>query len=328
VDRAPAEAVAFYQRWWQFERWLREVAYVELRAKFGPAWTEKLAGNAPARRDGDRANSYMASADADDLLAYADVSQLFALVEAHCDLFGPFLPPTRRWQGMTDMLGDLRNRNAHCRRPHDDDLSRLEQTLRDLEAGAREFYRSYASTQSVEADSTDPLAKAWVAGEHDTAQRLLRHAEQNYDTRFALRYSVRPWAAIAEGALSGCEGVLWHADWIVTGPELRPVRLWNEIANVRSVERPLIHLILDSSHVSATFSALEEPTVVADAIGRIFDAILVTSDPYRTVDIENLEASRAQWRRGTERLPTRVQIDTPLTLTDFFDEFDFSIFGA
>lgn len=33
------EALVLYGRWWQLETWLREVAYLELRSKYGVKWT-------------------------------------------------------------------------------------------------------------------------------------------------------------------------------------------------------------------------------------------------------------------------------------------------
>jgi hypothetical protein len=100
----------------------------------------------------------MASADAGELITYADLSDLFGLIEDRWELFERLLPPLRRWQGRSDELQELRNRNAHCRRPHQDDLARLEQNLRDLEDGAWRFYASYLETRTPY-KSRDPVAR-------------------------------------------------------------------------------------------------------------------------------------------------------------------------
>lgn len=134
------------------------MVYVELRARYGPQWREALTGRAPARAAIDARNAYMASADADDVLAYSHVSDLFSLIEDQWDLFEHYVLPRNRWVGRTDELRELRNRNAHCRRPHRDDVARLEQTLRDLEPGAIKFYRSYVDTHHPPAQ--DPVARA------------------------------------------------------------------------------------------------------------------------------------------------------------------------
>jgi len=325
----PPHAIGFYGRWWQLEDWLREVVYVELRAKHGEGWTNHLEGHAPKRVASDEANAYMASADAGELLAYADVSDLFRLIEDQWELFSPLLPPRRRWEGTSDELRELRNRNAHCRRPHRDDLARIEQTLRDLEAGAWRFYSSYLDTRAVH-KSRDPVARAWLGRQHETAARLLDHAERQYDVRFRLGYSVRPWATAPDAnAISGSEGVLWHARWVIGGRDLNVAELWTEVARCPPVCELLVHLLVDMGSVTATFAAVDDPANIADAIGDIFDDVLTTSRPsVLRVPIESPEEWANRWTRGAEHLPRRVQVNSPLTLVDPLLPGAFSIFAA
>lgn len=325
----PGQALAFFGRWWQLETWLREMVYVELRAMYGPGWTKHLQGQAPRRAAGDEVNSYMASADAGELLAYTDVSALFELIEAQWRLFDRLLPDRTRWLGTSDELRGLRHRNAHCRRPHRDDLARIEQALRDLEPGARRFYISYLNDRPLQRSSQDPLARAWIDGDHPTASRLLEHARNQYGVEFRLGYSVRPWASWPDpDHVSASAGVLWHASWILSGPEVLPMELWREVQRRSEVTSPLVHLLMEFGHVTATFSALEPPDIVADAIGRVFDLILTNGHPRRLHDLEDIDQYMPRWRAGTERLPRQVQIDTPLTLVDPFHPEAFSIFAA
>lgn len=104
----------------------------------------------------------MAPADAGDVLAYLDSSRLFEVVAREWELFKPVLLPRARWEGTVDELRPLRNRNAHCRRPHADDVPRLELLLRDLEAGARSFYGSYAGSRPADLLKEDPVVKTWI----------------------------------------------------------------------------------------------------------------------------------------------------------------------
>jgi hypothetical protein len=189
----PPSALAVYGRWWQLETYLREVAYTELRAAFGASWAEHVGGAAATRAERDQINAYMASADADEPLAYADASVLFALVKNKWELFEPVLLPQVRWEGLVDELLSIRNRSAHCRRPHRDDLARLEQSLRNLEPGAREFYRSYTQAQRLRPDEEDPVVDAWLGKSHPSAQRLVEHGQEQYDVSFRLSISTRPW---------------------------------------------------------------------------------------------------------------------------------------
>jgi hypothetical protein len=322
----PPGALAFYGRWWQLESWLREIVYVELRAKYGARWTEHLKGTTPKRALSDEANSYMASADAGELLAYAEVSDLFQLIEDQWELFAPLLPPKRRWQGASDELKELRNRNAHCRRPHEDDLARIEQRLRDLEKGAWHFYASYLKTCSPY-ESRDPLARSWIAGEHETAVRLLGHERQD-EVRFRLSYSVRPWATPPnEDAICGSEGVLWHAHWTIPGRILNIADLWTEIESEPAHRDRLIHLLFGPGRATATFAAVDDPVALADAIGHIFDQILMTRDHQHRFARTSTEEWTELWTGGAERLPRSVQVDSPLTRIDPLQPA-FSIFGA
>jgi hypothetical protein len=327
----PPDGLVFYGRWFQFETWLREVAYVELRAKYGRAWTDRLAGRAPKRAERDVRNSYMASADAEDVLAYADVSDLFGLIAAHWPLYEPFLLPLGRWTGRTDELRELRNRNAHCRRPHRDDVARVEQTLRDLESGASWFYRSYLNTYDIEPSADDPLVRAWVGGQHQVASRLLRHAERQYDVRFRLRASVRPWAeAPTQGdVLSGREGVLWHAEWILGDWEVSPMALWQDVSGRLGVGDLVIHLLFNTSTITATFSACDAHDEIADAIGMLFDGVLREGTRrHGASSLEEAVDEHAVARAEVARLPARVQIDSPLTMIDPLLPEHVSIFGA
>jgi hypothetical protein len=322
----PGDAIAFYGRWWQLETWLREMVYVELRSRFGAVWADELDRVAHTRVAGEERNFYMSSADSEELLAYADVSALFGIIEAHWGLFETLLPPRRRWEGVTDELRELRNRNAHCRRPHQDDLSRLEQTLRDLEAGAWRFYTSYLNTRRVP-KSKDPLVRSWVTGRHEAAARLIDHARRQYETRFELSYSMRPWATKpSAGQLAGTPGLLWHAHWIIGGRDLNVAQLWRRIEHSRAERELIVHLLFDISTVTVTFAAVDDPDAIADAIGAIFDAILTESRPARP-DV-NPKTWGESWTRGAELLPRCVQVNTPLTIVDPYQPNAFSLFSA
>lgn len=303
----PAKALAFYGRWWQLENWLREVVYVELRARYGVDWVEHLQGTAHKRLAAGQQNAYMASPDDQELLAYADVGALFDLIEDNWELFSPLLPPLQRWRGRADELRELRNRNAHCRRPHADDLARLEQALRDLERGAWLFYSTYLDTKSA-LQSQDAVGRAWIKGRHPTAQRLLgsRHAERKYETRFWLERSVRPWADAPDPKkISGTPGVLWYARWSIAGHELNVADLWRQLHDRGQTHRYLIHLLFDLGSVVATFAAVDDPQAVADAIGGVFDAILESTHPFRHAQWEEWEQRSFH---GADALPTLVQV--------------------
>ena len=127
----PIDSIAFYARWWQLETWLRQLVYLEFRAKWGIGWKDHLSPKrianprrTPARRlEEDQAkNAYMATPDATAIISYVDVGVLFMLIDENWDLFAPCLPTKTRWDGWVDDLLEIRHRSAHCRRPHRDDV--------------------------------------------------------------------------------------------------------------------------------------------------------------------------------------------------------------
>lgn len=325
----PPIALAVHGRWWQLETYLREVAYTELRAAFGGSWAEHVGGAATTRAERDQINAYMASADADELLAYADASVLFALLESKWELFEPVLLPQVRWDGLVDELLSIRNRSAHCRRPHRDDLARLEQSLRNLEPGAREFYRSYTQVQRLQPGEEDPVVDAWLGKSHPSAERLVDHCQEQYDVSFRLDISTRPWGPSIEDVqpITGTAGILWHADWILGSEEIWPSDLWKELN--KGVRELLVHLLIDGSAVTATFAAVDDPDEVADAIGLLFDAIIIASRPFKALDPQGPAKDWFDFLRSdAEALPAKVQSGSALALFDPYRPKAFTIFAA
>jgi hypothetical protein len=96
----PQAVLRTYARWWQIEIYLREVIYTELRTRYGKEWVGLLDPRAVDLVERDRRNFYMASADAEEVLAYLDTGALLKLIEGHWDLFEPILPPQVRWRGL------------------------------------------------------------------------------------------------------------------------------------------------------------------------------------------------------------------------------------
>lgn len=322
----PEAAVASYARWWQIETYAREVVYTELRAKYGSAWTEHLNPRVPNRAERDRINSYMASADADDMLAYADTSVLFELIEENWELFEKELPPEQRWSGMTDTMLAIRHRIAHCRRPHRDDLARLEQWLRDLEVGARIFYGAYVSTRDDLPKRKDRVVRDWIGKRHEAADRLIEHCERKYGTHFRLSYSVRPWAQRpdARKPISGEPGVLWHADWVLGSRELELARFWKSLP--KSTQDLCLHVLVGPFSVTATFAAVEDPVAVSEAMAAVFESTIQNSRQMRNEEggddwLVRLEAS-------AEELPAKVSYNSAFSLFDTYDPEAFSIFSA
>jgi hypothetical protein len=320
----PGEALVVYGRWWQLETYLREVVYTELRAWYGAAWIEQLGQGATSRAQRDELNAYMASADAGDALSYLDVSRLFDLISRRWELFEPVLIPRVRWDGLMDELRQVRHRVAHCRRPHPDDISRLELALRSLEHGARNFYGAYTTTYQPVKLGRDPVARAWGAGKHPVAERLLEHAQRQYDVRLTLSWSRRPWADRKAGKVTDEPGLLWQVDWFLGGHELVPGEWWQRLTD--SVRELIVHALASGPHgLTVTFAAVDDHRAVADAIGECFDALLMTSRR-SVMDVPGENDDYTKWVRLGTQMPPRLQLGSTLSLFD--RDAPWTIFGA
>jgi hypothetical protein len=318
---APASA-ALYARWWQLETWLRELIYVELRARLGTAWTDQVR-SATGRQQQDAAFTHMTGPDNDNPLAYLDYSQLLQIIEADWPAFSPVLIEQNSWNGRQDDLKRIRHRIGHLRKPHPDDLTRLEQTLRDLERGAFIACASYNDHRAPDPDDHhDPVSRGWLAGRHPVARRLIDHAARQYNTRLFVRTSRRPLVSTPPD-LTSAPGVLWRVDYYVNGRTVDVAALWHDSALDQA--RPLlIHMLADSPHhVGFTFSAADDAVQISDAIGDTFDAVLENADPTMRYDYRD----NAGWQRDIGNIDYRLITNSGWNIVGP-DTLPISMFGS
>jgi hypothetical protein len=318
----PPMSSALYGRWWQLETWLRSLVYVELRASKGLAWVDKLPKNSESRQQGEQALQYMVTPDAQDRLAYTDASCLFNIMQDHWDYFKSSLLPKNVWAGRVEELLAIRNRIGHCRRPHDDDLARLEQTLRDINSGAVSAITTFNRRFNPGEDWTDNVVNSWVHMHHPTAVRLINHADRQYETSFRLQCSRRPWSEhpIQGQTINGVPGYIWHANWYFRGGRPFDLRgFWRDIEPFRDV---IIMVCADSSSsIDVSFSALDDEKIIVDIIGHCFDVALYNlRHGYDTEDY-------IQWRERYADLDPRVQAGTPWSSIEESMQ-GISVFGA
>jgi hypothetical protein len=307
----PAPASALYSRWWQLETWLRSLVYIELRSAHGSSWADALPSNSANRQQQDAAYHYMKTPDAQDQLAYLDAAPLLQLTHDQWPLFGVYLPAQKIWAGRIEELKQIRNRIGHCRRPHDDDLDRLEQTLRDLERGAFLATSSFNDHSPANPQWSDVLVRDWVHEGHRYAH-LIEHGSRQYDASFRLLVSTRPWArplAPEDAQLGSRAGCVWHACWYFRGGRFFDLeQFWREI----EIEKDLIMLVCaDSpSSLQISFSALEDQQQVSDAIGRSFESALAN------VRFTHYSDEPAVWARRFANVDPRVHAGTPWAAID------------
>ncbi|MDX2708045.1 Swt1 family HEPN domain-containing protein [Streptomyces sp. PA03-6a] len=322
----PAKSLALYARWWQLEAWLRELIYVELRALYGANWLDKLRA-ASGRQTQDAAYKHMSTADSENPLAYLDYSQLLQVIENHWGQFEYALLESGSWNGRQEELKRVRHRIGHIRKPHRDDLGRIEQTLRDLEQGAFIACAAYnRRTLPSPKKFKDAMTVGWISGEHPTAQRLIRHADMQYGVGLEVRVSRRPWASWPE-ELGSAEGLFWHADFYLRDGAVDVRYLWNEIRGIR----PLIVQMLVShpNHVEFTFSAVDDPVGTADVLGACFDALLYSLryGGRARGDMGMDDQGFAEWRSRTDSIDYRIMSSSGWSIVSE-ETIPISMFGS
>ncbi|MFF5028579.1 hypothetical protein ACFY2J_30800 [Streptomyces collinus] len=310
----PQESIALYSRWWQLETYLRSLLYVELRSAYGVDWSNHIGQGATSRQQMDEARKYMATADWEDPLSYLDIGKLFPRLEEHWDLVAPSLMDKETFLARKPELMAIRNRLGHLRRPHEDDLGRLQQTLRDLEKGAFTAYSSYNAYQRIDRETSDPVVDAWIHEEHRTAQRLINHARQQYEVGFNLYHSLRPYAQPPSpgSPVTGNPGSVWLATFNTITRDVDPAVLWRDSYLNKNSRELLIHMLVDYGSVTFTFPAVDDGARVADAIGESFDAVLLSLRSRN--ELSDLDVSETPLR--DIRLDPRIQIASGWNIVD------------
>lgn len=301
----PPASLALYARWWQLESWLRELVYVELRARYGSRW-EDVVRAASGRQSQDATYTHMQGPDTQNPLAYLDYSQIVSLIDENWDMFAYALLTKKAWDGRQEELKRIRHRIGHMRRPHPDDLGRLEQTLRDLERGTFVALASYNDGETPDLDEhTDAVTRGWLRGEHEDAQRLISHALRQYETRLILQSSVRPWVPAGRRTGHG-EGHLWHAEFFLRSRSVDAASLWYD-TQIDSVRPLIVHMsCFDPYHIGFTFSGADDDEAVADAIGAVFDAVLMNA----RVGITGFGDELEQWRQSIRDVDFRLLVES------------------
>lgn len=76
-------------------------------------------------------------------LNYAQLWQLLHLIDQNWPLFENYFLPKKVWKAKASEISQIRNRAAHFRSSHSDDLLRIEGFLRDIDKGFWRFCTSF-----------------------------------------------------------------------------------------------------------------------------------------------------------------------------------------
>ena len=160
-QKLPSERFATYSRLWQFETWLRTMVYVELRARHGDAWHHYLKLPNSRALENDKQLSHMPTREQLQT-SFMQLSDLLKTISCNWELFQPYLPPQQIWDARLLEVSQIRNRVAHFRAGHDNDLDRVQQLLKDIDRGFWAFCTSYNSDSFFLPPSKDEVVNAFL----------------------------------------------------------------------------------------------------------------------------------------------------------------------
>ena len=271
-NRFPQASLAIMARWWQLETYLRTLVYIQMHGLLGPSFASEFPKE--QKRQGNTGDfGYMASSDDGYLPAHFDVGVLFKFVDQHWDSCRHGIGlPKEVWLGRVNELAPVRHRLAHCRRPHADDASRIEQVMRDLEPAANHFLRAYTNWYPVNADLVDPVVADWARMRHVDAH-LVEHGRERRGVEFELRTVSLPGAQTDGPCVSGSPGRFWvmHALIRQGGLFIDDYMRESSVQNLLSLAT---HIVQPSQHqIAVTIPAVGDPTVISDVIGGFLAAV-------------------------------------------------------
>jgi len=261
------EMVLGFVRCHQLETWFRELVYLEMGAHFGPekwikaeeALKRGLKRTGRKRIPADKKFLHMATLESDPLW-FISFDSLLAIV---CDeqlwpLFETYLIAKRLLEPRLEEIMLIRNRIAHCRSLHADDLNRLQLLLRDLDGGFWRFCISYKDTHPfiTTDDRSDPVFQQFADREE------VRYMETEPGMNVTVQYSVRP-SADAEGARASGKGKLYHFTFSAVDNQ-RTMDYPQILEHTKAHHGLVAHILLDQ-FLFVTFPALYGPEQIIKA---------------------------------------------------------------
>lgn len=276
ISEVDESAIILYARLWQLEKWLREMVYVELKAKKGRNWFNF--NKTKITYESDKAVTHIPTA-ADNPLSFTTFPELVKLIKNNWDLFSEYLPPKNIWDVKLDEIIHIRNRVAHFRSGHTDDIERLLQLMRDIDNGFWKFCTDYNNSQPILPPDRDAVAKKYVDmdpfsfkeiapnewAKIGTAPRDLRYIVSIYSLR-------RRWAKKSE-IIDGTLGYIYDVNIHIRDD--RQFDYFSFLSGASKYKAELIHICLDtfSNTVRVTIPAI----LGSNKVCEIVDALIYTT---------------------------------------------------
>lgn len=216
IPELSPDRLVTYARLWQFETWLRQMVYVELRAKYANDWSQDLKAKAAKPRNNDQALTHMPSSEVLDS-SFVTFGVLTATIADEWDLFKGFLPPETIWSARIEEVSQIRNRIAHFRVGHEDDYQRVIQLMRDVDKGFFRFCTSINQPFHGLAAELDPVIQEFAPLnpyiKHGDVTNARSGLYAHFSHGFEIRIDIvkRPWVTVPSdfNQVIGCPGFFY-----------------------------------------------------------------------------------------------------------------------
>lgn len=277
VPDLPRRVITTYGRLWQFETWLRQMIYVELRAAFGNNWYQQIAKQPTHALTADQRLTHMPSPEQHPL-SFITFGDLRKTIDKHWRLFVHYLPPQDIWNAKLEEVSQIRNRVAHFRFGHQDDLDRVLQLIRDVDQGFWKFCASYNNAAPVLPATADPVVSRFRSLDQFPYSKVGKRkwarvgiADPDATINVTINVLRRPWQTIrARERVAGEDGFLY--DVIIAGRQRRIFDYPQYLKDTKFLHGDLAHICLESfcSEVRVTI-----PTILGTrAVNKIIQALI------------------------------------------------------
>ncbi len=276
----PPRILATYAQLWQFETWLRQMVYLELHSLLGDKWS-KAVKNTDGSLKADKHLTHMSTAE-EDPLSYALFSELERLVDEYWPQFAPYLPPKEIWTVRLKEVKQIRNRVAHFRKGHMDDLKRVIQLLRDTDQGFWRFCTSYNNPHPVLPPTDDPVTLRFLEYDpfpytqvEDKSWVRVGHADPSMVFSVQIQILRREWAPV-QRSFTHVPGYLY--DVYIMARDQRTYKYKKFLEATKSIHTHLVHLCLDdfANSVRVTIPAILGSDKVIEIIEKLIEATKYT----------------------------------------------------
>lgn len=287
------DSVVVYAYLRSFEQWLREMVYVELKAKKGRNWINF--NKTKSSYESDKKYTYMPTPESSPL-SYLSFSELQKIIINNWELFSLYLPPKNIWEVKTEEIVNIRNRVAHFRKLHKNDLNRVIQFLRDVDQGFWKFCASYNDTFHILPQSKDAVTKKYVEYNPFSPKKTgdgtwvsLGHASPDLVYIVSVKINRRPWCEYNE-VVDGTAGHLYNVN--ITIRNQRQYNYKDFLEKSKKLHHHFVHIILarHSDTIRVTIPSFYGSEKVISIVDELMEITSYTIGPaLRDISIDNTE---------------------------------------